>query len=211
MKITIIHFMICFLCCCSSNNTTRRAIYDSIFQNEEIIQLRNIEQNFYKLVSANYPSEDTITSLQKLFDCIEDDQLKESNYHHYISCLNESEFINLYHDIKKLEIYNQIWTPSSYYDPKTKEILGYDLDYNESGKYFKYLEFLYNENPEKYPYYKSIVLVGGGMIPPTFYTGLDKYVITYFNEPDYKLVGAIHYLTIIFNELADENLLDFND
>jgi len=210
MKSLVFYLMFCFLYCCSQN-MNKNVFYETIFQDEEIIQLNNIEKNFYSLIFDNYRKKDTLTSLQKFFECIEEQQLIGNNHHLYLSCIFESEFVSLYHNIKNLKIWGHIWTTSSYYDPKTNEIIGYNLVYNESEKYFKYLKFLHDKNPEKYPYYYAIVLAGGGVVPTTFYTGMNKYVISYFNEADYKLIGAIHYLSIIFNELSEKNLINLNN
>ncbi|KAF5040263.1 hypothetical protein DSECCO2_535300 [anaerobic digester metagenome] len=185
------------------HNTLEKVGYSSI----EIFELIQIASAFDSLINHAFINSDSTTSFQYFCNYInseeEDDPLA------FYSPFRVDSLRAIFFRIRQMNIYADIWHEVSYYDSKDAEtVIGTSLAYNLSGKFLKFIKSTdskYNRSPY---YYSSIIRSGDGSIVPTFYFGFQNYAYNKYDKyPDFQLVCAVHYFTMIFNILEREGMM----
>lgn len=165
---------------------------------------------FNNLINESFEKTETASSFQQYCDHITNTENDSLFYAAFYNKFDSTKLLLIYNDLKKLEYFDNIWKEVEYINNSSNTI-GKEWLYNEDGCYFLYLRQVdrkYNKRPY---YFDAIVLYGGGFMPITFYSGFQKYAYNkYDSNPDFQLVSAIHYFTMIFNILEREGIVSFD-
>lgn len=176
----------------------------------EIRELNKIAKIFDNLLNHVFVYSDSTTPFQCYCSYIsnEDDDDPLAFYYPF----GEDSIKAIFFRIKKMNIYSDIWRELPYYDSKDRATpIGASLVYNLSGKFVQFIKSTDRKHNSRSHYYNSIIRSGDGSIVPTFYYGFQNYAYYKYDKyPDFQLVCAVHYFTMIFNILERDGIVSFD-
>lgn len=170
-----------------------------IFNKEEISSLELIVNFFDSFILENTEkAQDINQSYYQYFETIKNSESIEDLSVH-IGIANSNITKSLIKKLKDRKIFYEIWKYSYGYDFETKDTLSVRLKINQQGKYVQLLKLLGKSNNYFLDYNKDLQSCG------TICPGNIAQFMKYFREVDfhrevYRLVYAVHYITIVSNE-----------
>jgi len=169
-----------------------------------------ISDAFNNLINESFAKTETASSFQQYCDHITNTQNDSLFYAAFYNKFDSTKLLLIFYNLKKLEYFDDIWKEVEYINNSSNTIVKEWL-YNEDGCYFQYLRKVDRKYNKKPYYFDGIVLYGGGFMPITFYSGFQKYAYNkYDSNPDFQLVCAVHYFTMIFNILERDGIVSFD-
>ena len=197
--ISLVMALFVVLISCTSNSQIKLkddTYVVQIFNQEEISSLSMIVGFFDSLIVKNTGNQGVNQEYRRYFNAVSESESFEDLRTH-IGLASSIDIIKLIKQLKEEGIFNEIWNYEYGYDYKTKDTVSIRLTLNMQGKYFKLLESLGTKNDYLKEYVNTVQT--SGCIPPSLIAGVMK---TFYRDIDfqrevYRLVWAIHYITIL--------------
>jgi len=186
---------------------------DELFTKRDIKELDYFVKQFDELLHLTFKQNDSAALIQQYCAYIEyvdinDTIMSAQDFmDRHIDCFQQQYIIDSYNKLKKLRIFDDIWSKSYPIEPKKREIVDTTLSYNLKGKYYKYLKQLYDRDSKKYHIYYEVEMTGGNISPILVLNFQDKCKKYYDYDKNYRKISSIHYFMVCFNELAKKNQL----
>jgi hypothetical protein len=187
-----------FTSCFSSNKTglEDNASVNKIFSKKEVANLKQIVSLFDSIILLNSPGENIDISYLNYFASISNSESLDKLWKQ-VGLANSPAVNSLIINLKKKNAFNDIWIYDYGLDFVTSDTIFIDLAPNLQGKYMRLLELLGKQ--DKYlDSYTTTIKSFGGIGPSAISMFMkDYYMHVDFNQEVYRLVWAVHYITIL--------------
>lgn len=196
-KVLCVLVFVSYISCVSTSH--KKLLKDTdvlkVFKKEEISSLSLIVDFFDSFVLQKVKNQNINKAYHEYFDSISNSESLE-DLKTGIEWTTSNDLESLIKKLKEKNHFDEIWTVTYNIDFRKKDTLSSSLELNMEGKYIKLLTLLAKKDTIIEQYINS--LMTAGIISPSLIEAMlnDFYKSYDFNNELYRLIWAVHYITI---------------